>query len=252
MKKHACMTVLLFGIMVLQATSVAAAGSVEDFYGVVTWLGKNLSTNSQTKYSSQLRQSLNAGAIQHLEQQCARSHASDQVQTFSLVGIMRLDGVISGPTLLPRNAFTDCVARDLDSVSFPLPPGNGKGWPVAMQIDGYTGKILYVSGDSQRAMPIYRRKPSTRTLPWIYTPVPVLGSNQLKPCDITVWVSVAEAGHVDGVDVANSSCAPAVQKAVEAAAGQWLYLGAPGKTKVASRDVRLSFSVKNRRFHVKL
>ncbi|MGA7296506.1 MAG: hypothetical protein WBW92_03205 [Rhodanobacteraceae bacterium] len=252
MKWQTFFAVFIMGMIGLQSNAQAASPSAGSFYELVIQIDNRSTTNSEKKYSSQLRQSINAAAIQHLTRACAQQHSDARVQTFTLVGLMRLDGVMRNPTLLPENEFTACVARQIDSVSFPLPPGHGKGWPVAMQIDSASGKVLYVSGDRQLALPVYRQRPATTFMPWIYTPVPPAATNVSKSCTVNVWVSIAQTGRVDAVDVANSSCSAKVTDAVEAAAGQWLYMGASGSDKVDTRDVRLSFSIRNKRFHVKL
>ena len=252
MKWQTFFAMVIVGVVGMQSNAEAASPSAGSFYEMVVQIDNRSTTNSQKKYAGQLRQSINAAAIQHLTGACAQQHSDARVQTFTLVGLMRLDGVMRNPTLLPENDFTACVAKQIDSVSFPLPPGHGKGWPVAMQIDSNTGKVLYVSGDRQLALPVYRQRPASTFMPWIYTPVPLAASNVTKSCTVNVWVSIAQTGQVDAVDVANSSCPAAVTDAVEAAAGQWLYKGKSGLNKVDTRDVRLSFSVRNRRFHVKL
>lgn len=252
MNWHKYLITGLIGVLAMQSGVATAAGATEDFYDLAGRIDKASATNFQPKYSSRLRQSINAMAIQHQENLCAQKYPGVRVQTFSLVGVMRMDGAFKSPTPLPDNAFTRCVAERMDLVTFPLPPGSGRGWPIAMQLDGTTGKVLYVAGDSQRAFPSYSQRPSARSMPWRYTPIPLVPSDLPKPCELSVWVSVAESGQVSEADAAASTCPPEVDKAVEAATGQWIYMGAPGSQKVATRDLRVSFSIEKNRVRVKL
>ncbi len=251
MKWHVFMIAFGIGALALHTSAFAASLSAEDFYDMVTEINKASETNLQHKYSAQLHRSINAAAIQHLEQNCASAHPDTQVQTFTLLGLMRLDGVFKSPSPLPENSFTECVAGKMNLVTFPLPPGSGRGWPVAIQFDGTTGGVLYLAGDKQPALPRYSGPASRTSMPWVYTPAPVLPKSLRKPCDMNVWVSVEEGGYVSDVDVSDSTCPDKFSKAVAAAAGQWLYMEAGSTSKVEPRDVRLSFNVQNNRFHIK-
>jgi len=237
--------------LVLCAGAVAAGSPGGSFDALAARIHKASSTNQQSMYSRVLRKSVNAAAVRNLEQTCTQQHPGADVQTFTLVGVMRQDGVFMAPIPLPKNDFTSCMADQMASVNFPLPPGKQHGWPVAMQIDGKTGKVLYMAGDIQPALPQYRQAASTAT-PWLYTPVPVRPTHLGKPCAISVWLSVGVEGRVEEVDVADSSCPSAVRKAAVAAASQWLYLGTPGTRRDDSMDVRLSFDFGRSRVQVKL
>lgn len=251
MKWRTYLAACLIGTMVLIAHATAADAAAGDFNALVAGLARTSSAKPQATYSQQLRKSINAGAVQRLEQTCAQQHAGDRVQTFTLVGIMRLDGVFRSPTPLPDNDFTTCVAKSMDSVNFPLPPGNQSGWPVAIQFDGRSGKVLYMAGDRQPALPMYQQS-SRSSMPWLYTPVPLVPAGLHKSCKISVWVSVGVKGRVDEVDPANSTCPSGVGKAVEAVAHQWIYKTSPGKPRSESMDVRLSFNFGMSRVRVKL
>ena len=250
MKWHIFLAVFVLGTMSWHVEGAAASGSAEDFYSTIAQMNEVRKTNLQAKYSRQLRQSINAAAIRHLEHNCGQQHPGARVQTFTLLGLMRLDGVFKTPSPLPENSFTRCVAGKMNLVTFPLPPGSGRGWPIAIQFDGSSGKVLYVAGDKQSALPHYSGQVSTTAVPWVYTPVPIVPEELQSDCTINVWVSVEEAGHVSEADVADSNCPEKFGKAVQTAAGQWLYMGAPGAKKVEQRDVRVSFKFRNRRLRV--
>ena len=251
MKKLAYQTAIAAVALMLSAGVVAAGSPGGNFDVLAARIHKVSSTNQQSSYSRMLRKSVNAAAVRNLEQTCASQHPGAHVQTFTLVGVIRQDGVFKAPIPLPKNDFTSCMADKMATVNFPLPPGEQRGWPVAMQIDGTTGKVLYMAGDIQPALPRYRQTAYT-TMQWLYTPVPIHPANLGKPCAISVWLSVGVEGRVDEVDVADSSCPSRVKKAVVAAAGQWLYLGTPGTRRSDSMDVRLSFDIGRSGVRVKL
>lgn len=255
MKKHTYLTIFVISMLGLYAGAAAASGAGADFSALATRISEASATTSQSTYSQQLRKSINAAAVRHLEQTCAQKNHGDRTQTFTMMGVMRLDGVLKSPTPLPENAFTTCVAENMDSVSFPLPPGNQRGWPVAIQFDGHTGKVLYMEGDRQPALPQYQyrqRRYTASASQWMYTPVPVVPKGQLKKCDVSVWVSVGGQGRVDNVDVADSSCPSSMEKAVVAAAHQWLHAGVPGADGGGSMDVQLSFTIRQSGVRVSL
>lgn len=252
MNGHKYLTRWVIGAVALVASAVAVGSPASNFYELVGKIDEARTTNSQAKYSRQLHQSINAGTVRHLTEACAAAHPGSRVGTFSVVGMMRLDGVIKEPTVLPDNDFTQCVAGKIDVVSFPLPPGSGRGWPVAMQFDTASGKVLYVAGDSQRVFPQYRAEPGARATPWIYTPVPPAGPGMEKSCEMNVWLSIGVEGTIEEVDVADSTCSTSVSKAIEDAAGQWLYRGKAGSSQADAHDVRLSFSIISNRIRVNL
>lgn len=251
MKWHAYLTMFVIGVVVLQAGAAAASPSDEHFDALIAQIDKTRSATPQSAYSLQLQKSINAGAVRSLERTCARKHPGARVQTFTLLGIMRLDGVLKAPVPLPDNAFTACIADQIASVSFPLPPGNGNGWPVGMQFDGATGKVLYVAGDKQLAMPQYSRStPALRQ--WMYTPVPVIPAGLNKACETSVWLTISAHGHVTEAEMGDSSCPSTLSKAVVDSASQWLNIGVPGSHSADARDVRISFRIENKRIKVKL
>lgn len=237
-------------VSMAMALAVVGNASAEDFGTLVKRVNKASSTKAQATYSQQLHKSINAGSVQRLEQNCAQQHPRSRVQTFTMVGVMRLDGVLKAPTMLPENAFTICVAASMDSVNFPLPPGNQSGWAVAIQFDGTSGKVLYMDGDKQPAMPRYARS-SSASKPWMFTPVPIIPSKMRKGCTTSVWLSVKVSGRVDEVDVADSNCPKVMQEAVVDAAHQWIYRGTPGKRRQDSMDVKLAFVIDRNRIQLK-
>lgn len=247
MKRLTYLAACVIGMMMLYASAAVGSPSTGEFDGLVARINKASAAKSQSTYSQQLRKSVNAAAVRHLERTCSQQHPGVGAQTFTLLGIMRLDGVFKSPTPLPDNAFTQCMAKNMDSVNFPLPPGNESGWPVAMQIDGSTGQVLYMAGDGQPALSMYRGPTQ-----WLYTPVPVVSSSLRKDCAVSVWVSIGVEGRVDEVDVADSTCTSALDKAVVDAAHQWLYIDAPGIHRADSMDVRLYFNIGKKRVRVKL
>jgi hypothetical protein len=249
MKWNIYLAACVIGTMVLVATASAADASAGEFNALVARITKASRAKSQPTYSQQLRKSVNAAAVQRLEKTCASDHAADRVQTFTMVGVMRLDGVFRAPTPLPDNDFTRCVAKNMGSVTFPLPPGNQQGWPVAIQFDGATGKVLYMAGDRQPALPMYQQ-PRMATMPWMYTPVPLVPKGVHKSCTVSVWVTVGTSGRVDEVDMDDSSCPSRMGKDVEADAHQWIYK--VGAHRTESMDVRLSFDIGMSRVRVKL
>lgn len=251
MNRLAYQAALAVGALVLSAGVVAAGSPGGNFDALAARIHKVSSTDQQSNYSRTLRKSVNAVAVRNLEHSCARKHPGAHLQTFTLVGVIRQDGVLKAPIPLPKNDFTSCMAGKMATVNFPLPPGKQRGWPVAMQIDGTTGKVLYMAGDMQPALPRYRQTSYT-TMQWLYTPVPIHPANLGKPCAISVWLSIGVEGRVEEVDVADSSCPSKVRKAVVAAAGQWLYLGTPGARRSDSMDVRLSFDIGRTGVQVKL
>lgn len=251
MMKHAFRAALAVCTLVLSAVALAAGSPGGDFDILAARIHKASSTDSQSAYSRMLRKSVNATAVRNLEQSCARAHPGAGMQTFTLVGVIRQDGVFKAPIPLPDNDFTACVAHKMASVTFPLPPGQQRGWPVAMQLDGTSGKVLYMAGDFQPALPRYRRTASS-SMPWLYTPVPIMPEGLGKPCAISVWLSIGTEGRVKEVDVADSTCPSTAKKAVVDAAGQWVYLGTPGTRRSDSMDVRLSFDFGRTRVQVKL
>lgn len=248
MKRYTLLTICVVGMALLYANAAIAGGS---FDALAAQVHATSMKKPQSTYSRQLRKSMNAAAVRHLERTCARKYPGVSGQTFTLLGTMRLDGVLKSPTPLPDNAFTACVAHKMASVTFPLPPGNEKGWPVALQFDAKSGKVLYMAGDRQTAFPIYRQTVQ-RSKPWMYAPVPEIPAGKHKSCSISVWLSVGTEGRVHGVDVANSSCSASVTKAVKDAASQWVYFDKAGAARSDSMDVRLSFNVGRSRIRVKL
>ncbi|KGI78845.1 hypothetical protein LF63_0102615 [Oleiagrimonas soli] len=239
------------GAAMLQVTAATAAPAADDFDALVVQIKKTSATPPQSAYSTELQKSVNAGSIHRLEQACASKHAGDAVETFTLLGVMRLDGALKSPDALPDNAFTKCMADSIGTVSFPLPPGNGNGWPVAIQFDGKSGRVLYMAGDKAHGMYLPRQRTASGRS-WAYTPVPILPANLRKACEMSVWVTVGVHGRVQEVDKDNSTCVPKVDKAIMEAAHQWLYVDAKGSAATEPRDLRISFGIRNNRVWVKL
>lgn len=245
----ACMAAV--GAMLCQANARAAGNSDARIQSLAAQIRKTGSGSQQRAYSKLLHQSVNAAVMRNLEQRCSSANRGPKVQTFSLVGTMRLDGVLTAPVPLPDNGFTRCMVAKMDSVTFPLPPGNQRGWPVAIQFDGRSGRVLYVSGDRQRALPRYRTI-GTSSMPWVYTPVPRVPSGFASTCKVSVWLSVNPQGRVQEVDPDESTCPSSMKMAVVEAASQWIYVGTPGTRHEDSMDVRLEFGVKLGRVRVNL
>jgi hypothetical protein len=247
MKRYTYLAVCVIGAMALHAGAMAAGRSGGDFDALIARVHTASKMTSQSAYSQQLHKSVNAAAIRHLQRTCKRKHPGGGDKTFTLMGVMRLDGVLKAPVPLPEDAFTKCMASEIGSVNFPLPPGKGHGWPVAMQFDARTGKVLYMAGDRQSAMPMYGASRQ-----WMYTPVPAVPSGLHKSCAINVWVTVGVHGRIGEVDVADSSCPATLKLAVIDAARQWIYIGAPGSKRTDSMDLRLSFNIGAMGVRVKL
>ena len=198
MNKLAYRAALVACTLVLPAGAAAGGSPGGNFDALAARIHKASTTDQQSNYSRTLRKSVNAVAVRNLEQTCASQHPGADVQTFTLVGVIRQDGVFHAPIPLPKNDFTSCMADKMATVNFPLPPGQQRGWPVAMQIDGTSGKVLYMAGDMQPALPRYSQTASSTT-PWLYTPVPVHPAGLGKPCAISVWLSVGVEGRVQEV-----------------------------------------------------
>ena len=251
MKWHTYLAACVIGTMVLTVSASAADASAGGFSALVASITRTSVAKSQAMYSQQLHRSVNAAAVQRLVQACATAHADERVQTFTMLGVMRLDGVFRSPTPLPNNNFTRCVSKSMDSVTFPLPPGNQRGWPVAIQFDAGSGKVLYMAGDRQKALPFYQQTRKA-TMPWMYTPVPLVPAQLHRSCKVSVWVSVGTSGRIDEVDLDSSSCPKGVSKDVMDVAQQWVYKEKPGTHRSDSMDVRLSFDFGMSRVRVKL
>ncbi len=227
------------------AGTQAAGASDTSFAPLVARVMKASAKPDQAKYSTQLRKSVNSTAVRRVEQACAKQHPGKAGQTFSMMGVMRIDGVFRKPTPLPDNDFTRCVSDNMDSVNFPLPPGDQTGWPVVMQFDATTGKVIFVMGDRQTAVPHYRQPRSAK---WVYTPTPLIPKSLKQQCVTSVWVSVQAAGYVNEVDLDDSNCPKAVRNSVMNAAHQWIYTGATDD----SMDLRVSFRIVSGRVRVAL
>ena len=242
MKLHTWLMAGVAGTVLLGA-SAAAAGQSADVLGVLVARIKKASVMpDQSRYSHEIQKSVNSAAIQDMARTCAQSHPGLRAQTFTLLGIMRIDGVLKAPIALPDNAFTSCIVDNVAATHFPLPPGNAGGWPVGIQFDSATGKALYMAGDKQAAMPQYQSY-STSAMHWVYTPVPIVPATLRKSCAASVWMTVGADGHVESADTGDSSCPSALNKAVVDAASQWLKVSTSGSSSGGSMDVRISFSI---------
>lgn len=251
MKRHIYVMTCVTGTVLL-AASAAAVGRSPDALGVLlARIQKTSSIPAQSRYSLEVQKSVNAAAVQDMVKTCAHKHPGSHVRTFTLLGTMRMDGLLKGAIPVPDNAFTGCIADKIGSTHFPLPPGNGKGWPLGIQFDGTTGRALHMAGDRQSAMPLYQSSTMT-SMHWAYTPIPVIPEALRKACVASVWLTVGGHGRVETADIGDSSCTSALNNAVLDAARQWLKSGAPGSASDDSVDVRVSFNIARSGIRVKL
>ncbi|MBS0438690.1 MAG: hypothetical protein JSS33_04710 [Proteobacteria bacterium] len=237
MNRHACLTTLVSGAALLCANGAGAAGTADNISDLLTKIGSVSATPTQAEYSRELQKSVNQAAVLAVARDCAQTKGAKAPATFTLVGMMRIDGTLTSTFAAPDNAFGTCMASNMTDTHFPLPPGDGHGWPVAIQFDAKTGKAIYVAGDKQSAMPKYSWSAN-----WVHTPLPALPAHLSKRCTVGVWLSLGKNGRVKSAELGDSECPEAFNAAVVDAASQWLGMS---KEKAATRDsmdLKVSFT----------
>ncbi|MBS0557640.1 MAG: hypothetical protein JSR27_09545 [Proteobacteria bacterium] len=237
MKAPVCLLAIVSSAAMLWAHGAVAAGTADNISDLLTKIGSVSATPTQAEYSRELQKSVNQAAVLAVARDCAQQKGAKMPATFTLVGMMRIDGTLNAPFPAPDNAFGTCVASNIIATHFPLPPGEGKGWPVAIQFDAKTGKAIYVAGDKQSAMPRY-----SWSAQWVHTPLPPLPPHLTKRCTASVWLSLDKSGRVKSAELGDSECPAAFNTAVVDAAGQWLGMS---KEKAATRDsmdLKVSFT----------
>lgn len=193
-------------------------------------------TAVQQSYSRELHKSVNSAAVRAMAQDCAQQRSPGRASTFSMLGVVRIDGVLSSPIPMPVNAFTACVAASIGSTHFPLPPGDGKGWPVAIQFETATGKVAYVAGDALPAMPRYSNSPH-----WVHTPLPPMPEKLARRCSASLWLNLDTDGRVNSAEQGDSECPAAFNASALEAARQWMGMDKQKKADDAPMDVRITF-----------
>lgn len=238
MKRHACLTTIVSGAALLCAGGAAAAGSADDIGDLLTKIGKMSATPTQENYSRELQKSVNAAAVLSIAKSCAQQRGATAPATFTLVGVIRIDGTLTSPIPMPDTAFTTCVANGIGATHFPLPPGDGHGWPVAMQFDTKTGKAIYVAGDRQVGMPRY-----SSTIQWVHTPLPALPTSLRRRCTASVWLSLDKDNRVTSAELGDSECPAGFNTALVDAMRQWLGTSRQKSATEDAKDVRVTFVV---------
>jgi len=238
MKRHACLTTIVSGAALLCAGGAAAAGSADDIGDLLTKIGKMSATPTQENYSRELQKSVNAAAVLSIAKSCAQQRGATAPATFTLVGVIRIDGTLNAPFPVPDTVFGACVANNIAATRFPLPPGDGHGWPVAIQFDAKSGKVIYVAGDKQTAMPRY-----SWSAQWVHTPLPAQPANVSKKCTASVWLSLDKNGRVKSAELGDSECPAAFNAALVDATRQWLGMSKQNAATRDAVDLRVSFTV---------
>lgn len=238
MKAQACLVASTAAVMALWMGGVSMAQAADNFGAIVTKIDAARDTTVQENYSREIQKSVNAAAVAAVAQACAPQARGATVRTFSMLGIIRIDGVLNDPTPLPDNAYTQCVANNISATHFPLPPGDGHGWPVAIQFDAKTGKALYVAGDKQPTVPRY-----ASTLHWVHTPMPPVPSGSFKKCAASVWLSVASDGRVKSAEAGDSDCPAVFMSTALDATRQWVGFDKQAKPSDDATDLRVNFAV---------
>lgn len=238
MKRHASLLTSVAGAALLWVGVAAAAGSTDEIGDLLTKIGSTSVTSTQESYSRELKKSVNAAAVLSVAQGCAKQRGATALATFTLVGVVRIDGALTSPIPMPDTAFAACVAGGIGATHFPLPPGDGHGWPVAMQFDAKTGKVIYVAGDKQAGMPRY-----SSTMQWLHTPLPAWPTDLRRRCTANVWLSLDKDDRVTSAELGNSECPAAFNAALVDATRQWLGTSRQKATTEDAKDVRVSFVV---------
>ena len=237
MNRHACLMTLVSGAALLCADGAAAAGAADNISDLLTKIGSVSATPTQAEYSRELQKSVNQAAVLAVARDCAQTKGAKAPATFTLVGMMRIDGTLTSTFAAPDNAFGTCMASNMTDTHFPLPPGAGHGWPVAIQFDAKTGKAIYVAGDKQSAMPKY-----SWSAQWVHTPLPALPAHLSKRCTASVWLTLDKNGRVKTAELGDSECPAAFNSAVVDAASQWLGMSKEKATTRDSMDLKISFT----------
>lgn len=238
MKRHARLLTNVAGAASLWVGVAAAAGSTDEIGDLLTKIGSTSITPTQESYSRELKKSVNAAAVLSAARNCAKQRGAAASATFTLAGVIRIDGTMNAPFPMPETAFGTCVASNIVTTLFPLPPGDGHGWPVAMQFDAKTGKVIYVAGDKQAGVPRY-----TSTIQWLHTPLPAAPKDLRRRCTASVWLSLDKDDRVTSAELGDSECPAAFNAALVDATRQWLGTSRQKATSEDAKDVRVSFVV---------
>jgi hypothetical protein len=238
MKRHASLLTSVGGAVLLWVGVAVAAGSTNEIGDLLTKIGSTSITPTQESYSRELKKSVNAAAVLSVARSCAKQRGAAAPETFTLAGVIRVDGIMNASFPMPETAFGTCVAGNIAATHFPLPPGDGHGWPVAIQFDTRTGKAIYVAGDKQAGVPRY-----TSTIQWLHTPLPAAPTELKRRCTATVWLSLDKDDRVTSAELGNSECPAAFNAALVDATRQWLGTSRQKATTEDAKDVRASFVV---------
>lgn len=238
MKRQACLTTSFAAAALLLVSGASAARAADGLGELLTKIDAVRETPVQENYSRELQKSVNSAAVAAVAQACAPQARGATVRTFSMLGMIRIDGVLNDPTPIPDNAYTQCVANNISATHFPLPPGEGRGWPVAIQFDAKTGKAQYVAGDKQPTVPRY-----ASTLHWVHTPLPPVPSGSIKKCAASVWLSIAPDGRVKSAEAGDSDCPAVFMTTALDATRQWIGFDKQAKSSDDATDLRVNFTV---------
>lgn len=238
MKRHASLLTSVAGAALLWAGVAAAAGSTDEIGDLLTKIGSASLTPTQESYSHELKKSVNAAAVLSVARSCAKQRGAAAPATFTLAGVIRIDGTMNAPFPVPETAFGTCVAGNIAATQFPLPPGDGHGWPVAMQFDAKTGKVIYVAGDKQAGVPRY-----SPTIQWLHTPLPASPTDLRRRCSASVWLSLDKDDRVTSAELGDSECPAPFNAALVDATRQWLGTSRQKAATEEAKDVRVSFVV---------
>ncbi len=238
MKRHASLMTSVAGAALLWVGVAAAAGSTDEIGDLLTKIGSTSVTPTQESYSRELKKSVNAAAVLSVARSCAKQRGASEPATFTLVGMVRIDGTLTSPVPMPDTAFGACVAAGIGASHFPLPPGDGHGWPVAIQFDARTGKAIYVAGDKQPGVPRY-----TSTIQWLHTPLPASPPDLRRRCTASIWLSLDKDDRATAAELGDSECPAAFNAALVDATRQWLGTSRQKAATGEAKDVRVSFVV---------
>ncbi len=236
MKRHTCVMTIVANAALLWVAGATAAQPADDIGDLLTKIGSVSGTPTQENYSRELQKSVNEAAVQAVARSCAEQRGKAMPATFTLVGVIRIDGTLNTPLPVPDTAFGACVASNISATHFPLPPGDGHGWPVAIQFDAKTGKAIYVAGDKQPAMPKY-----SWSAKWVHTPLPALPAKLSKRCTANIWLSLDKSGRVKSAELGDSECPTAFNAAAVDATSQWLGISKEKAATGETVDLRVSF-----------
>jgi hypothetical protein len=238
MKRHASLLTSVACAALLWVGVAAAAGSTDEIGDLLTKIGSTSVTPTQDSYSRELKKSVNAAAVLAVARSCAKQRGAAAPATFTLAGVIRVDGTMIALFPMPETAFGTCVASNIVATHFPLPPGDGHGWPIAIQFDARTGKVIHVAGDKQAGMPRY-----TSTIQWLHTPLPAWPTELRRQCMASVWLSLDKDDRVTSAELGDSECPAAFNAALIEDTRQWLGTSRQKATTEDAKDVRVSFAV---------